>query len=228
MPLELGANFGVNLDILGVAQTIASAVTSEQNRDGFVKNLMESTSFSTGQQYNVMVFNLSQDYEEKFNGIVFYGSAVYTGGITYGIWAFEDGEFTNKGDGGWINWAFKGWFDRDGSHVKFKKPLNAQGASTFAASCTDISINGAQLSATCTKKNGTSQRTSIIIKGVHNQNGQLVQGNLNEESTFNQTCTDISINGDQLSANCRTSSGGNQHSSVTLLGIHNNDGNLTY
>lgn len=37
----------------------------------------------------------------------------------YGIWAFENGEFTNKGDGGWINWAFKGSFDRDGSHVKF-------------------------------------------------------------------------------------------------------------
>ncbi len=37
----------------------------------------------------------------------------------FGIWVFEDGEFTNKGDGGWINWAFRGWFDRDGGHVKF-------------------------------------------------------------------------------------------------------------
>ncbi|MBJ3792196.1 stress protein, partial [Bacillus sp. OA1] len=35
---------------------------------------------------------------------------------------FEDGEFTNKGDGGWINWAFRGWFDRDGGHVKFYRP----------------------------------------------------------------------------------------------------------
>lgn len=110
----------------------------------------------------------------------------------------------------------------------FHQPTNAQGASTFATSCTDISINGAQLSATCNKNNGTNQRTSITIKGVHNQNGQLVQGNTSEASTFNRTCTDISINGDQLSASCRTPSGENQRSSVTLLGINNNDGNLTY
>ncbi|MFP3821487.1 stress protein, partial [Bacillus sp. SIMBA_008] len=35
---------------------------------------------------------------------------------------FEDGSFTNKGDGGWINWAFRGWFDRDGDHVEFHRP----------------------------------------------------------------------------------------------------------
>ena len=122
MPLEIGANLNVNLDVLGIAQAIASAVNAEQNRDGFVKNLMESTFYSAGQQYNVMVFNLSQEYEDHFNSVKFYGSAVYTGGIVYGIWAFEDGEFTNKGDGGWINWAFRGWFDRDGSRVKFRKP----------------------------------------------------------------------------------------------------------
>jgi hypothetical protein len=113
----------------------------------------------------------------------------------------------------------------------FQQPTNAQTssrASTFATSCTDISINGAQLSATCSNKSGTNQRTSITLQGVHNRNGQLVQGDLNEESTFNQTCTDISINGDQLSATCRTTSGENQRSSVTLRGIHNNDGNLTY
>ena len=64
---------------------------------------MESSFYASGQKYNVMVFNLSQEYEDHFNGVQFYGSAVYDG-ITYGIWVFEDGSFTNKGDGGWINW----------------------------------------------------------------------------------------------------------------------------
>lgn len=117
-------NVGVNIDVLGIAQAIASAVNANQNRDGFVKNLMESTFYSAGQRYNVMVFNLSQDYNDRFNGVVFYGSAVYSG-ITFGIWAFQSGEFTNNGDGGWINWAFRGWFERNGQHVVFKNPFAA-------------------------------------------------------------------------------------------------------
>ncbi|MCY9402193.1 stress response protein YvgO, partial [Bacillus haynesii] len=34
----------------------------------------------------------------------------------------ESGQFTNQGDGGWINWAFKGWFDRNGQNVTVRKP----------------------------------------------------------------------------------------------------------
>lgn len=111
----------VNLDVLGIANQIADAIKSSQNRDGFVKNLMESSFYASGQTYNVMVFNLSQEYEDHLNGVQFYGSAVYDG-ITYGIWVFEDGTLTNKGDCGWINWAFRGWFDRDGSTVEFHRP----------------------------------------------------------------------------------------------------------
>lgn len=116
---DVGLN--IDVDLLGIGNSIADAIKSAQNRDGFVKNLMESSFYASGQKYNVMVFNLSQEYEDHFNGVQFYGSAVYDG-ITYGIWVFEDGSFTNKGDGGWINWAFRGWFDRDGNHVKFHRP----------------------------------------------------------------------------------------------------------
>ncbi|OJH61898.1 stress protein, partial [Bacillus subtilis] len=49
------------------------------------------------------------------------GRTVYDG-ISYGIWVFEDGTFTTKGDGGWINWDFRGWFDRDVSTVAFPRP----------------------------------------------------------------------------------------------------------
>ncbi|MEK4313147.1 stress protein [Bacillus sp. FSL P4-0334] len=116
---DVGLN--IDVDLLGIGNSIADAIKSAQNRDGFVKNLMESSFYASGQKYNVMVFNLSQEYEDHFNGVQFYGSAVYDG-ITYGIWVFEDGSFTNKGDGGWINWAFRGWFDREGDHVEFHRP----------------------------------------------------------------------------------------------------------
>ncbi|WP_435051387.1 stress response protein YvgO [Bacillus subtilis] len=116
-----GVNFNVNLDVLGIANSIRDAVVQNANRSGFVKNMMESTFYSAGQRYNVMVFNLSQNYEEHFRGVKFYGSAVLNG-VVYGIWVFEDGEFTNQGDGGWDNWAFKGWFDRNDKHVTFYKP----------------------------------------------------------------------------------------------------------
>lgn len=120
MPLELGASLNIDVDVLGIGQAIASGVSANQNREGFVKNLMETAFYSAKEQYNVMVFNLSQDYEDRFNGVQLYGSANYDS-VVYGIWVFEDGEFANKGDGGYINWAFRGWFDRDGSHVKFRK-----------------------------------------------------------------------------------------------------------
>ncbi|MEH2366456.1 hypothetical protein [Nostoc sp.] len=114
--MSVGLEVGV--DLLGIAGAIASSVNASQNREGFVKGLMEEAYFKADQKYNVMVFNLSQNYDENFNGVQLFAKADYNG-VIYGIWAFENGEFTNQGDGGWINWAFKGNFDRDGSHVKF-------------------------------------------------------------------------------------------------------------
>jgi hypothetical protein len=117
---QVGGNFNVNIDVLGVANAIAGAVSSSQNRPGWVKNVMETAYNSAGRQYNVMVFNLNQEYTDSLNNVKFYGSAVYNG-ITYGIWIFESGTFENKGDGGWINWAFQGCFNRNGGHVEFTK-----------------------------------------------------------------------------------------------------------
>jgi hypothetical protein len=120
MAQRASANLDVQVDVLGITNLIISSIKSSRDRSGFVKNLMNGAFYGAGERYNVMVFNLSQDYEESFRGVKFYGSAVYDG-VTFGIWVFEDGEFTNKGDGGWINWAFYGLFDRNGGYVRFKK-----------------------------------------------------------------------------------------------------------
>ncbi|WP_019547817.1 hypothetical protein [Streptomyces sulphureus] len=122
------ASFDVSFDALEVAKEIESSIKKAENREGFVKNLMNTAWYASGEEYNVVVRNLSQDYDEDLNGVQTYGSAEYDG-VTYGIWIFEDGTFTNKGDGGWINWAMRGVFERtdedgnakeDGSVAEFE------------------------------------------------------------------------------------------------------------
>ena len=66
----------------------------------------------------VMVFNLSQPYDSsKLKGVIEFQTVDYHG-INYGIWIFRGGEFTNRGDGGYINWAFWGSFERTGKSRK--------------------------------------------------------------------------------------------------------------
>lgn len=110
---------GFDFDVLGIAEAIAGAVSSSENRDAFVKNLAYTAFYQAGSQYNVMVFNLNVDHEVGFEGVKSYGSATYDG-IVYGIWVFESGWFRNNGDGGYINWAFVGWFNRDEGYVSFR------------------------------------------------------------------------------------------------------------
>lgn len=116
-----GVMLNIDVDVLGIAQAIIGAVNSSANRPGWVKGVMETAFYQAGQRYNVMVFNLNQEYQHGFNDVVFFGTAEYSG-ITFGIWAFRSGTFDNKGDGGWINWAFQGWFNRNGGHVDFYNP----------------------------------------------------------------------------------------------------------
>ncbi|SOE13162.1 hypothetical protein SAMN06272775_4145 [Streptomyces sp. 2323.1] len=123
-PVDVGANANLNfnVDVLGIANKIEASIKTARNREGFVKNLEESAFYAAGAKYNVMVFNLSQGYQDHLNGVQAYGSATYDG-VVYGIWVFEDGEFTNTGDGGFINWAFRGTYDRpdNGGYVKFSR-----------------------------------------------------------------------------------------------------------
>ena len=118
------------LDFSGLEDLIRSTKDTTNNREGFVKKLAESAfNQLTDEKYNVMVFNMNQSYTERLNGVQLFKEEVYddgfNGDIHYGVWIFEDGEFINRGDGGYINWAFQGWFERTGDqghHVIFTRP----------------------------------------------------------------------------------------------------------
>ncbi len=111
-----GPEVGVDINPVDLGNTIANAVKTSQNRDGFVKNLCETAYNNLGhQKYNVMVFNLSQAYDASgLRDVAGYRSATYDH-VVYGVWLFDSGRFVNKGDGGYINWCFKGSFKRSGN-----------------------------------------------------------------------------------------------------------------
>jgi hypothetical protein len=110
----------------------------------------------------------------------------------------------------------------------------ASAQSSFQYTCSNIGFaysgNNAALQAVCLRADGTPNQTSVLIQGVSNQNGILTRGS--GQSTFQQSCGTIQIiiEGPNviLSAQCRTTSGSSNSTSITLNGISNNNGNLTY
>ena len=120
----------VNLDELGISQSIVNGVNANATRPEFVSSLMETTSQFARQEYNVMVFNLGHDHDWDFNYVVFFATTFYTdldpsiGKVTYGIWAFKSGEFINLGDGGNINLACTdSWESKYEGHMRFFPPV---------------------------------------------------------------------------------------------------------
>ncbi|QLE45904.1 stress protein (plasmid) [Nostoc sp. C052] len=112
---------GISAAQLGIE--INNLVVGSQNREGFVKGMMEKATFAAGSKYSVMVFNMSQPYDHNLKNVKFFKQTNYQG-VPYGIWIFRDGSFVNKGDGGFINWAFNGNFKRSGNQghtVTFSK-----------------------------------------------------------------------------------------------------------
>jgi hypothetical protein len=64
----MSSNLDISIGVFGIAAAISCIVHGDQDRSAFVKNLMESTFYATGQRYNVMVFNLGQNYDDRFKG----------------------------------------------------------------------------------------------------------------------------------------------------------------
>ncbi|MEW1901857.1 stress protein [Streptomyces sp. NPDC086147] len=89
------------------------------DRGSYVQQAVDRVFDAAGSRYNVMVFNLSQGYENGLHDVKLYANVKF-GKVYYGVWIFgAGGTFKNTGDGGWINWGFKGWFHRDGGTVTF-------------------------------------------------------------------------------------------------------------
>lgn len=105
----------------GIRDVVAKAIETNQNRSGYVKSLLEEAFYKADQRYNVVVMNDSVRHSWNLQGVVFHGLAQGHYG-SYRILVFESGTFTNHGDGGYINWAYRGWLTRDGMTVHFRKP----------------------------------------------------------------------------------------------------------
>lgn len=111
--------------------------------------------------------------------------------------------------------------------VGILNPLPAS-ASSFQNSCKRISIHGAKLVATCLRVNGEPKRTSIMLKGIENINGQFRYTRRGRPANFHHSCDDIYVVGTTLKANCRRIDGRYRETSIQIRGISNIDGRLRY
>ncbi|HEV7980341.1 hypothetical protein [Amycolatopsis sp.] len=113
----------VHLDNGANGIRVANAISNidEKDRGKFVQRVVDTAFTVSGRRFNVIVMNLSQGYNERLQGKRMYANIRYKS-ISYGLWITEAGQFTNTGDGGWINWGFRGWFNRNGMTVTFRHP----------------------------------------------------------------------------------------------------------
>jgi hypothetical protein len=107
-------------------------------------------------------------------------------------------------------------------------PAQAQGTSSFQRSCDGISIAGNALVATCRRVDGSLNRTSLVLEGVENVDGQLRVTGRGRPATFQNSCRHIRMDGGTLTATCKRLDHSDQQTAVELAGISNINGNLQY
>jgi len=105
---------------------------------------------------------------------------------------------------------------------------NAQPASTYQMSCTNIGAAGSTLFANCRRIDGSFSKTQIQIPGIENINGQLRFNGMGYKSTFQDSCSEIQVTGSTPSALCRRIDGSMNRTSIPIFGIANINGNLQY
>jgi hypothetical protein len=104
----------------------------------------------------------------------------------------------------------------------------AQAPSSYQSSCTDISIAGATLVATCRRIDGSFNQTSIVLRGIENIDGRLEFTQPGQTASFQNSCNDIHVIGSTLTANCRRINGSFERTSLLIPEISNINGVLRY
>lgn len=100
-------------------------------------------------------------------------------------------------------------------------------AGNFSQTCSNVSISGSVLSAVCKKADGRTNNTTKFDLGtkVGNINGAL-QWN---SGAFQQSCTNMTVQGATLSATCKTMAGASVPTTLNLdENIANLNGVLSY
>ncbi|WP_143316099.1 stress protein [Clostridium sp. HBUAS56017] len=123
-----GINFNVSIDVLGIANRIASEISRNNfngQRAAFCKNLMETAFYAAGGRYNVVVFDLSQNYNYRLSGVKMYAGYQFDG-TTFGVWIFDRNQprgsyFRNDGRRGWDHWACRGWQRQEDNVMWYNK-----------------------------------------------------------------------------------------------------------
>lgn len=125
--------------------------------------------------------------------------------------------------------GFNNLFDTLVNNSTPKTSLFSLQFASFQDSCRNIRVNGNTLSASCRNERGRYVATTIQILGITNVNGNLEYlRDGRGRSTYQDTCTSITVSGANLSAECRREDGSLNYSTVFLRNIYNDNGRLRY
>lgn len=102
-----------------INKIVSEAHAQSSNRAGYVKSLQEGVWWSINRRLNVLVIKARHPYDAQFSGVAFDRVVSADGFPAFRVVAFQSGTVTNKGDGGYINWAYAGSFNRSGNKVTF-------------------------------------------------------------------------------------------------------------